>query len=316
MRQLCVRSMEMFDDFVGRATSGAAVDIEYTRSGTLQVARTATEMAELVRLSADLAAAGVARELTDACGARHLERGLGAVSGALLIRQHGFVAAQALTRALEQAAMNLGASWSTTRAMAVRATGNGAEVVTSDGVLPADAVIIAAGSWSSQFGNAGPEAGEPRQPAAREPVRPIRGQLVHLHLAEPPVQRVIWGTGCYLVPWADGSVLVGATVEDVGFDESSTPEAVRSLLRAAAELVPAVRGARIQDVRVGLRPKTHDGLPAIGPSSTMRHVFYATGHYRTGVLLAPLTASLIADLVIEGREQPELALVRPDRLGL
>ena len=118
------------------------------------------------------------------------------------------------------------------------------------------------------------------------------------------------------MPWRDGSLLVGATVEDVGFDESTTPAAVRTLARAAAALVPAARGARIHDVRVGLRPKTADGLPAIGRSSTMPSVFYATGHYRTGVLLAPLTAALIADLVLDRREDPALALVRPDRLGL
>jgi glycine/D-amino acid oxidase-like deaminating enzyme len=111
-------------------------------------------------------------------------------------------------------------------------------------------------------------------------------------------------------------VLVGATVEDVGFDERTTVDGVRGLLNAAVELIPALRHARFQEVRAGLRPKTADELPAIGRSSTMPHVFHAIGHYRNGVLLAPLTAALIADLVLDGRARPELALVRPDRLGL
>jgi glycine/D-amino acid oxidase-like deaminating enzyme len=127
---------------------------------------------------------------------------------------------------------------------------------------------------------------------------------------------VIWGNRCYAVPWRDGSLLVGATVEDVGFDESSTPDAVRNLSVAAAELIPAARGARIAGVRVGLRPETPDGLPLVGRSSTMPSVFFATGHYRTGVLLAPLTARLVADLVLHGREDPLLALLSPGRLGL
>jgi glycine/D-amino acid oxidase-like deaminating enzyme len=82
------------------------------------------------------------------------------------------------------------------------------------------------------------------------------------------------------------------------------------------ELLPALESASFTGVRVGLRPMTADELPVIGASSTMRQVFYATGHYRNGVLLAPLTAALLAELMIEGRSDPDLAAVRPDRLGL
>jgi glycine/D-amino acid oxidase-like deaminating enzyme len=139
---------------------------------------------------------------------------------------------------------------------------------------------------------------------------------VQVRLAEPAASRVVWGSRCYIVPWRDGTVLAGATVEDVGFDESSTAAAVRYLLDESARLIPALRGAAFEEVRVGLRPLTADELPAIGRSSTMPQVFYATGHYRNGVLLAPLTAGLIADLLLEGRERAELALVRPARLGL
>jgi glycine/D-amino acid oxidase-like deaminating enzyme len=108
----------------------------------------------------------------------------------------------------------------------------------------------------------------------------------------------------------------GATVEDVGFDERTTVEGVRMLLNAAVALVPALDRAQLQQARVGLRPKTEDELPAIGRSSTMHHVFHAMGLYRNGVLLAPLTAMLVADLVLEGREHDELKMVRPDRFGL
>jgi glycine/D-amino acid oxidase-like deaminating enzyme len=165
-----------------------------------------------------------------------------------------------------------------------------------------DAVVLAAGSWSSDL--------------ARVPMRPIRGQLLHLRLPRPPLSTIVWGDRGYLVPWMDGSVLVGATSEDVGFDERPTAAGVRSLLDGATELVPELAAATFHEVRVGLRPATADELPVIGASSTMRRVFYATGHYRNGVLLAPLTALAIADLVLAGRERPEVAAARPARFGL
>jgi glycine/D-amino acid oxidase-like deaminating enzyme len=180
-------------------------------------------------------------------------------------------------------------------------------VTTSEGAIESDAVILAAGSWTS--GLAQPVVTPP-------PVRPVRGQLLHLHFKQRPLSRVVWGTGCYLVPWHDGSLLVGATVEDAGFDESSTAAGVAHLLKSSAELLATTPTARFDAVRVGLRPGTPDELPLIGPSSTMRGVYYATGHYRNGVLLSPLTAKLMADLVMDGRGSPELELVKPDRFGL
>ena len=147
-------------------------------------------------------------------------------------------------------------------------------------------------------------------------MKPIRGQLLQVHVEPRVAGRVIWGRQCYAVPWRDGSVLVGATVEDVGFDERSTAAAVSELLAEAFRILPGLRGASFEEVRVGLRPMTKDELPAVGRSSTMRGVFYAVGHYRNGVLLAPLTAALVGDLVLEGREGVELSLTRPARLGL
>ena len=170
--------------------------------------------------------------------------------------------------------------------------------------LSADAVIVAAGSWSG---------GIPMSPALSPPVRPVRGQLLQLRFSEPPLSHVIWGASVYLVPWEDGRVLVGATVEDVGFDARVTVAGVRQLLDVAEALVPMTASAVLDGARAGLRPATPDQLPIIGPSSTMPGVYFATGHYRSGVLLAPLTASMMADLVLDGRESAELALVRPDR---
>ena len=147
-------------------------------------------------------------------------------------------------------------------------------------------------------------------------MKPIRGQLLRLRLPQRPATHVIWGNDCYLVCRRDGSVLAGATVEDVGFDERATSAGVQDLLRGAVALMPSLRDAAFEEVRVGLRPMTRDELPAIGASSTMPHVFYATGHYRNGVLLAPLTARLVADLVLEGGTDGDLTSVSPERLRL
>ncbi len=335
LRALGVRGLQLFDGFIERVTAEAGVGVEYARTGSLQVALDDVEAADLAAAAALLAGEGVAHQWLDSAGVRDLEPALRDLPAALLIPAHGHLSVQALMEALRQAATRGGVAWTTAQVTGVGQSGAGAEVTTADTTFAADAVIIAAGSWSSELCTTAPPPSpaaqaaarqapnyrtpglpHPSTPAAESPVRPIRGQLVHLLLDHQPLARVVWGTGCYLVPWRDGSLLVGATVEDVGFDESTTPAAVRTLARAAAALVPAARGARIHDVRVGLRPKTPDGLPAIGRSSTMPSVFYATGHYRTGVLLAPLTAALIADLVLDRREDPALALVRPGRLGL
>jgi glycine oxidase len=126
---------------------------------------------------------------------------------------------------------------------------------------------------------------------------------------------VVWGDAGYLVPWPDGSVLAGATVEDVGFDESSTQEARRALLDMAAALVPALKSADLADARAGLRPKSPDDLPLIGRSRVVPGLIYATGHYRNGVLLAPLTADLVRRLALDpgASTRPEL---EPSRCGI
>jgi glycine/D-amino acid oxidase-like deaminating enzyme len=117
------------------------------------------------------------------------------------------------------------------------------------------------------------------------------------------------------VPWSDGSLLVGATVEDVGFDEGTTVAGVQSLTSAVTELLPHASGARLEAIRVGLRPALPDGLPAIGPFSHAPRIIVATGHYRSGVLLAPITAELVTRYVLDGHEDIAFGVTSPDRLA-
>jgi glycine oxidase len=310
LRTLCTQSLAIYDDFIDRVAADSGYDIEYQRTGTLQVAVNDEEAGALCASARTLSDLGVAHRLLDGSEVRNLEPQLRAdVVAGVLVPEHGYVVAGVLTRALAEAAMKHGASFTTAAVLLVRG-GATPEVVTADGTLHADAVVIAAGSWSGSL------AGRALGAGVAQSIRPIRGQLLRLGLAAPPATRVIWGSGCYVVPRRHGMVLAGATVEDVGFDETATAAGVQHLLAESAALLPILRQASFEGVRVGLRPMTDDELPAIGPSSTERHVFYASGHYRNGILLAPLTAALMADLLLEGRERPELAIARADRLGL
>jgi glycine oxidase len=297
----------MYDGFVARVSGDCGAEVEYERNGTIQVATTLEEADNLARAARALGEARVDHRLLDAVDVRRREPALTAdtVAG-LLIPSHGHVAASDLTRALVAAAMRHGATFDVGSAVAIEG-GDIARVRTSGEVIESDVVIVAAGSWSTSVDGV---------TAVPESLKPIRGQLLQLRLPERPASHVIWGNQCYLVPRRDGAVLVGATMEDVGFDERATSAGVHQLLDGAMTLMPALRGAAFEEVRVGLRPMTADELPAVGASSTMPHVFYATGHYRNGVLLAPLTACLVADLVLDGRADDDLELLQPRRLGL
>lgn len=320
LRTLGVNSLALYEPFVDRARAESGQPIEYERNGMFQVACTADERTALCATARSLADSGVTCALLDAVETVRCEPALaGHVIAALHLPDHGYVAATPLTHALAAAAMKHGAALTASRVLSIDGGHDTPRVVTTEGVIDADAVIVAAGSWSDTLTVAQGAAGASHPlalPADAAAVKPIRGQLLQLRLASRPAQRIIWGSRCYLVPWRDGTVLAGATVEDVGFDETATASGVQQLLASSAELIPALREAVFEEVRVGLRPMTRDELPVIGPSSTMRSVFYATGHYRNGVLLAPLTAALVASLVLDGREGAELALTRPSRLGL
>lgn len=300
--------LDHYDTFIARVGADAQRAIEYRRSGTLQVACTDGEAQHLNEQGRALAAAGASHTYLGGHEARRLEPALAErIRAALLVPQHGYVGVATFMEALVRATSARGVRLSVARVREVGHARDWVSIETSEESIQADAVVMAAGSWST---------GIPMKPAVSPPVRPIRGQLLYLRLPGPPVSRVVLGTASYLVPWQDGTLLVGATVEDVGFDESVTVSGVRQLLDSGEQLVPAVGSAAFEGARAGLRPGTADELPIIGASSTARGVYYATGHYRSGVLLAPLTAAMIADLVLDGRERGELALVRPDRFGL
>jgi glycine oxidase len=306
---LAVRSLDLYDEFVGRAAADARMAVGYSRGGTIEIATTESRMAELREVASRLAARGVALNALDARAARAEEPHLcNDVAGGLLIGAHGFVNALELTRALFAAARCRGAAFvEGGRARSISRRGGDLRVdfASGAGSLTARTIVVAAGSWSGQIQIDG---------AGRLPVHPVRGQMLHL-ACQAALRRVTWGERCYLVPWDDGTLLVGATMEEVGFDERNTAAAVQGLLDAACELVPQVRTAGFLGARAGLRPATADAMPIIGWSRAVPNVMYATGHFRNGVLLAPLTAQLVADALLDSRIDPALESIGPQRFG-
>ena len=305
---LGVRSLDLYDDFIDNVCADSGRAVAYARDGTLQVAVDEWEAERIERWAIELTASNVPCSFLDAAAARSAEPLLTPhARAAILIRAHGHVAARELALALVEAARARGATWHEPEPVRrVAALDRDMRVETSTSAIVARRVVLAAGSWS------GSVAIEGLPPV---PVRPVRGQLLQLAWSGEPLRRIVWGSGCYCVPMSDRSVLVGATVEDVGFDERATVDGVRGLLDAACALVPRAVEAGFLEARVGLRPGTPDALPVVGPAGGMPGLVYATGHYRNGVLLAPLTAAFVADLVIDGRRDPALDGLSPDRFS-
>jgi len=171
--------------------------------------------------------------------------------------------------------------------------------------LPCSRVVLAAGAWSRKIGGL-PEA-------IRPPVRPVKGQIVALRRTEEfPLAHVIRAPDAYLLPKPDGRVLVGASEEDMGFDLSPTAGAVLRLLERGWEAVPAIFDLPLEGVEVGLRPGSRDHQPLIGPTP-IEGLFYATGHYRHGILLTPITARLLEAAILEGKVEDRWRPFLPDR---
>ncbi len=309
LRSLGRRSLDLFDPFIAQLRADSGHDLIYRRTGTFELALEETDVDRLRRLSSALSASGVeSRWVLPADFAKYEPLASPAALGALLIPTHGFVGVMAVTLAAAAAAQKCGAHFRTELgAIRVFASPMGRVGVEAGGTSwQADHVVLAAGSWSSQLRVEGADV---------VPVKPIRGQLIQLQAEPGAMQRVIWGSAGYLVPWPDGAVLVGSTVEDVGFDESHTEEAVRGLQAAAVALVPSLATAAVTSVRTGLRPRGPDDLPILGRSAVVPGLIYATAHYRNGVLLTPLTVRLVDDLVFDKGGDPALRDLDPARHG-
>lgn len=305
---MLAESSAMYEDLLGRLRRATGRSIGFGRNGTLEVALTDDDLPRLQVMANAHATHGVPHALLSASEALAREPALNpGVRGAVHLPGHGYVDVPGLVQALADAAEFAGAR---VRPLApvtgIDASGGGMMVTGTDETWSADAVVLATGAWSGLLSVSD---------AAPAPVRPIRGQLLRFRGTSNPTHSM-WSAHGYLVPWSDGTVLVGATHEDVGFDESNSDEAIASLTACAHEMVPSLANAPLIDARAGLRPYSADTLPIIGPSSSVPGLTWATGHGRNGVMLAPITAMMVADQVLEGRAGPWAGLAAPSRFGL
>jgi glycine oxidase len=312
-------SWARWPDFAAEVEAAGGRPVGYRADGTLMVALDADDRAALDDLAGRHRAMGLAVEALRGREARALEPGLApAVRAGLLAADERSVDPAALVEALRAAAEAVGVTVVVRPVERVVTTPAGDRVTGlalagSDGaVVEAATVVLAAGAWSATV------AGVPDH--ARPPVRPIRGQV--LTLRQPPgeplvartVRGIVRGSSIYLVPRDDGRVVIGATVEERGFDTAPTAGGAYELLRDALAIVPGLDDAELVAVRAGLRPGSPDDLPMIGPGG-VEGLVVATGHHRNGILLTPVTAEAVAALLTGGAVPAEAAACDPRRFA-
>lgn len=283
---LALRSYRLFPDLERRLRLESGVDVEYREGESLTLAFSPDDEQRIRRLvawqSPDLGARCLDRE---ECRRRQPELGP-EVRGAALLPQ-GQVSPPRLVRALAWAAARAGASIREgAPVLALSGSGDRVEGVRVSGEqLAADWVVVAAGPWSP---------GVTLSLGLELDVLPRRGQLIALAPGGPGLTRILtWGHH-YLVPKPDGTLIAGSTEEETGFQSDPTAAGVAGLLQAARRAVPGLDRAVLKGVWAALRPATPSGLPVIGPSATHANLVVATGHHRNGILLAPVTADIVA----------------------
>jgi glycine oxidase len=297
--RLGIASARAYPQFVAALREASGLDPGYVRCGTLIAARDPDEAEVLERELQIRERFGLAVRRLRPTEARRLEPALApTLRGALEVGDDHAIDPRRLTVALVAALGAAGAQLRTgTEVAEVQLAGDDAVqgVRLRDGNrLPADAVVIAAGVWSAAI------PGIPED--ARIPLRPVKGQIMRLHDPAGPglMTRALRLPAAYLVPRGDGRYVLGATVEERGFDTTVTAGALFELLRDAVELVPGVGELVVDELSAGIRPGTPDNAPIIG-AGAVPGLYWATGHYRHGILLAPMTAELVAAAVL-GRE--------------
>ncbi|KUN86569.1 glycine oxidase [Streptomyces bungoensis] len=313
---LNLESARRYPDFVSELTELTGHDLGYRRCGTLAVALDADDRASLRELHALQQRSGLESEWLSGRDCRRLEPMLApGVRGGLRVDGDHQIdprrLAAALVAACERAGVVFHRAWAE-RLDVVRDRAAG--VTTADGTaLTAGQVVLAAGSLSGRL------AGVPE--AVLPPVRPVKGQVLRLTVPRRcapflsrTVRAVVRGSHVYLVPRENGELVVGATSEELGWDTTVTAGGVYELLRDAHELVPGITELPLTETRAGLRPGSPDNAPLLGPSG-LDGLLLATGHYRNGVLLTPVTGDVMAEVLAGGALPAEARPFAPRRFG-
>ena len=293
---LAMTSRDMWAEFAAEVEAASDLKIDYRDEGTFVVARDRDDVERLRDRHDFLTGLTLDLEWMSGDEAREREPHLApGVSAAIFSALDHQVDNRKLAAALREAFIRAGGVLLESTPVKEVLSGGGrvTGVRTGDETLDATTVIIAAGPWSRDI---------PGLPdALRPPVRPLKGQMLAVQMpwGKPLLNHVVWGPEIYLVPRLDGRLLIGATVEEMGFDASITAGGIMDLLRDTWEILPGVYDLPIVETWVGFRPTSRDDAPILGPTA-LDGLVMATGHHRNGILLAPVTANAVADYVLSG----------------
>ena len=304
-----LRSRAMYRGFTDDLTEASGIDVGYRDEGTLFVVVEGEDEKEKTRWASWQLEAGLPLEHVSADDLRKLEPSVtNKATRAIFLSQEHQVDNRRLMDALEVAIKRVGVEVIEGAEVSALTTERGRVTGVASGGTHWDAgtVILAAGSWSSSL---------LESVGLNIAITPARGQMLAVRGSRAPITRVLHSSSVYIVPRNDGRILIGATVEYAGFHKAVTAGAINQLLTSAVELMPSLTTFEIIETWSGLRPDTSDHLPIIGTSG-IDNLLLATGHFRNGILLAPLTASLIAEFLNGNREPVELRYFSIDRLLL
>jgi glycine oxidase len=290
--RLFVRARDQWAFWASSLREASGIDVGHRVSGVLRVARNEGDLAKIEREVAWQKAQGLRADVLGAVAAKAIEPELAAdVLGAAHFPDDAQVDPLALLRALmvvlaRTPAVTIRAGTTVERLVVEHDRCVGVKL--DDGELRADAVVLAAGSWSSLV---------PGVPAGVPPVRPVRGQIVLLDERPPRLRSIVFGAGGYVVPRGDGRVLCGSTMEYAGFRKEVTAGGVHAILSTALGCVPSLAQAQLAGSWSNFRPHVEGGRPLLG-ASPLAGLFLATGHHRNGILLSKVTADAVADALL------------------
>ncbi len=313
--RLSLEAARRYPSFVAELEAAAGTTVGYRRCGTLTVAADGRDRAHLVERHRHQVGLGLAVEWLGGRACRELEPMLApGVPGGILAPDDHQVETRRLLEALRRAAASAGVATVADAVEGVRVeSGRAVGVVTRGGIaITGGQVVLAAGCWTGRI------AGVP--PRASALVRPVKGQILRLRgsagapLLSRTVCAVVAGRFVYAVPRGDGRLVVGATSEERGYDTTVEAGAVLDLLQDLAVVLPGARELELVEARAGLRPGSPDNAPMIGPTA-MPGLLVATGHHRNGILLAPVTADALADVLTTGVVSTLIAPFRPARFA-
>ncbi|NOT47527.1 MAG: glycine oxidase ThiO [Acidobacteria bacterium] len=307
--RLCDASRKMYPLLARELAAETGIDVELDRSGTLYGAFTGDDARHLNSRFERQTAVGIAVERLSASDTIKAEPHISpTVRESLFFANDWQVENRRLLTALEASVRgsNIGILENMPVDSLILDKGRVCGVESNASTISAGTTVLATGAWTSLIKIAGD--------AVPLEVKPIRGQMIGFSPPDRMFRRVIYSPRGYVVPRADGRVLVGATVEDAGFDKSVTGEAVGQLKECAFEIAPLLVRHEILEKWAGLRPFAADGLPVIGPVPGFDGLTVATAHYRNGILLAPITAKIVAENIVDGSGTEYFDIYGPKRL--